>query len=375
MKNKRIKLVCLICMMLLTPAVCAHASEEKTAAEAVEEIQVGWNLGNSFACCDERTAADGNKVNANSVSYYETLWGNPETTQAMIHAVKEAGFNAVRIPVTYYNHIDSDGKIDEEWLSRIAEVVTYALNEDMYVIINVHHDTGDGSEKPIQADLADIDEYKSYAQLLWKQIAMYFREYDSRLMFEGFNETLDMSAQNPWYGNEDSWRAMNILNQSFVDVVRATGGKNRTRNLIVNTYGSQTTSGPLNHFEVPKDKVYGHIIVGAHTYVSSEKDIKNFMGTLFSRFAGKGIPVLVGEFGTPYWAEQKTRVNSAINFMNYGNMYGIKCFWWDDGGNYGLLDRKTLRWKYPQIVNGMMMAIEYAESAAQDSRAHSILHG
>lgn len=365
MKNKRIKLVCLICMMLLAPAVCAHASEEKTAAEAVEEIRVGWNLGNSFACCDERTAADGNKVNANSVSYYETLWGNPETTQVMIHAVKEAGFNAVRIPVTYYNHIDSDGKIDEEWLSRIAEVVTYALNEDMYVIINVHHDTGDGSEKPIQADLADIDEYKSYAQLLWKQIAMYFREYDSRLMFEGFNETLDMSAQNPWYGNEDSWRAMNILNQSFVDVVRATGGKNRTRNLIVNTYGSQTTSGPLDHFEVPKDKVYGHIIVGAHTYVSSEKDIKNFMGTLFSRFAGKGIPVLVGEFGTPYWAEQKTRVNSAINFMNYGNMYGIKCFWWDDGGNYGLLDRKTLRWKYPQIVNGMMMAIEYAESAAQ----------
>lgn len=354
MRKRIISTLLILCLFICIVGNCsiAKADEEQTAAEAVEDIRVGWSLGNSLACCDDATAKD-----SKSAAYYETLWGNPVTTQEMIHQVKEAGFNALRIPITYYNHIDEQGKIDPAWLERVAQVVQYGLNEDLYVIINIHHDTGKGTDKYIQSNLANIELYKNNLVSIWAQVAAYFKDYDSRLIFESMNETLDMQAANPWYGNESSWQAMNILNQAFVDIVRASGGKNSTRNLIVNTYGAQTTSGPLGSFKVPSDIVSNHLIVGVHTYASSEKDIKGLMGTLNGKFILQGYPVIVGEFGTPYWANIDYRIASAIHFINYGNMYGIKCFWWDDGGNYKLLDRKSLNWKYPQIVEGMMRAV------------------
>ena len=353
MRKRIISVVLILCFCICTLGnySVAKADEGQTAAEVVADISVGWSLGNSLACCDATTVKD-NK----GTTYYETLWGNPVTTQEMIHMVKVAGFNAIRVPITYYNHIDEQGIIDPAWLGRIAEVVQYGLNENMYVIINIHHDTGKGTNKYIQSNLANIEIYKNNLTSIWAQVALYFKDYDSRLIFESMNETLDMQAQNPWYGNDSSWQAMNVLNQSFVDVVRATGGKNSTRNLIVNTYGAQTTSGPLNSFRVPSDTVSNHLIVGVHTYVTSEKDIRSLMGTLNSKFISQGYPVIVGEFGTPYWSDIKYRIASAIHFINYGNMYGIKSFWWDDGGNYKLLDRKSMSWRYPQIVNGMMQA-------------------
>lgn len=330
-------------------------ASEQTAAEVVSDIRVGWNLGNSLNCFSNKEDTE------SDIAKYETMWRNPRATREMIHTVKKVGFNAIRIPVTYYNHIDKNGIIDARWLARVAEVVQYCLDEDMYVIINIHHDTGKGDTKPIQANVANLEKYKKYVENIWTQVASYFKEYDYRLMFESMNETLDMTAQNPWYGNENSWTAMNQLNQVFVDVVRASGGNNLNRNLIVNTYGAQTTSGPIKYFEMPNDLVPNHLIIGVHTFASKQSDISNYSWSLFSQFVSKGYPVIISEFGTSYKEKLSERITSAINVVNYGNMYGIKCFWWDDGGDYKLLDRNTNKWQYLALVNGMMTAVDVAE--------------
>lgn len=328
---------------------------EQTATEVVEDIKVGWNLGNSLNCFSdkENTGFD--------ITSYETIWKNPKTTREMIHTVKKAGFNAIRIPVTYYNHIDANGVIDTFWLARLAEVVQYGLDEGMYVIINIHHDTGYGFNKPIQATPANAEIYLNYIENIWTQVALYFKDYDSRLIFEGMNETLDMTAQNPWYGNGNSWEAMNQLNQTFVNVVRASGGNNSSRNLIVNTYGAQTTFGPVKYFKVPKDSVVNHLIIGVHTFATKQSEINSITWNLFDQFVSKGYPVIISEFGTPCKMKLSERITSAINFINYGSMYGIKCFWWDDGGDYKLLDRSTNKWQYLALVNGMITAADIAE--------------
>lgn len=349
--------MCVIFVALLFDFESRAAKDSLTATEMVEDMTVGWSLGNTLDSHDSHTALNNNKITVNNSNYYETLWWNPKTTQEMIDTVKQKGFNTLRIPVTYYNHIDSNGIIDKEWLDRVAQVVNYGLNSDMYVIINMHHDTGKGQEKYVQANMTNIEFHQAYIITVWGQIAEYFKDYDNRLVFEGLNETLDMTAQNPWYGNANSWEAMNMLNQCFVSTVRETGGKNAARNLIVNTYGAQTTSGPLKNFKIPDDSVENHLIVGVHTYVSSEKDIKSVMSNMHSLFVSKGYPVIIGEFGTSYGPNMHVRAASAINFINYGKLYGIKCIWWDDGGNYKLLNRKSNTWAYPLIVDNMMYAV------------------
>ena len=356
MKRKDIKtyfitVLCIVLVLCQSMQVSARPTT-KTASEVVKEITVGWNLGNSFACCNSRMQ----NSNISKVTYYETLWGNPVTTKQMIDKVKATGFNAVRIPVTYYNHIDEQGKIEATWLNRIAEVVDYCLDNDMYVIINMHHDTGYGKNKIMQANPNQLEAYKNYTKIVWHQVAAYFKNHDDRLMFEGFNELLDMSAQNPWYGNDKSWETMNILNQTFVDIVRYTGGKNATRNLIVSTYGAQTTYGPLSSFRMPEDTVENHLMVEVHYYGSDVKAVRGAMSEVNKYLVQKGYPVILGEFGTNRSCSMQYRVTSAANYITEAKQYGMKCFWWDDGGDYGLLNRKNCTWKYPDIVAAMMKA-------------------
>lgn len=323
----------------------------EAASEVVQEISVGWNLGNSFNCCNE--AMKNTKLTKET--YYESLWGNPVTTKQMIDTVRAAGFNAVRIPVTYYNHINEQGQVDIAWLNRIAEVVQYCLADDMYVILNMHHDTGYGN-KIMQANPGQLEAYQAYAAVVWHQVADYFKDYDERVMFESFNEMLDMSAQNPWYGNENSWQTMNILNQTFVDVVRGSGGLNSSRNLVVNTYGAQAVDGPLSHFRMPDDTVEDHLIVQVHYFGSEIKAVRDTMSEVNKYLVQKGYPVIIGEFGTNRYSGMEYRVATAVNYVAQAGQYGIKCFWWDDGGDYGLLNRRNCTWRYPELVAGLMQA-------------------
>lgn len=202
--------------------VSAADSGIETAKEAVAEIGAGWNLGNSLDSCGSWIAqwSDGKPER------YETAWGNPVTTKKLITAVKTAGFNAVRVPVTWAEHIDDSGSINSEWLGRVQEVVDYVISQDMYCIINVHHDAGaDGWLE------ASSDCYKSSSDKfagLWRNIAERFKNYGAKLIFESFNEMLDKN--NSWSDarSDDAYKAVNDFNALFVKTVRATGGKKRT---------------------------------------------------------------------------------------------------------------------------------------------------
>ena len=225
-------------------------------------MNVGWNLGNTLDSYGTWIMP--------TTSVVETAWGNPVTTRQMIAAVRERGFNTIRIPVTWAQFTDDNGNVDPAWMARVHEVVDWALDEGLYVILNVHHDTGEhgrirsAGSSPIRVL---FDSVQSRFANLWTNIANEFKDYDNRLMFEGYNEMLDMnnSWNAPTTGN-GAYDAVNSFAQLFVDTVRATGGNNSTRNLIVNTYVASVDQNVLNNFVLPDDTVEDHLICEVHAY-------------------------------------------------------------------------------------------------------------
>ena len=213
-----------------------------SAQEWTRDVVMGWNLGNSLEC--PKT---------------ETEWGNPKTTQAMIKAVAEKGFNAIRIPVRWINHVNntSEMAVKPEWLARVKEVVDWALEENMYVIINSHHE--DWYDR--HPFYGQQEENNRKLRALWTSIATYFRDYGEKLIFAGTNEiTVDWSAPSA-----EQQAVQNSYNQTFVDAVRNTGGKNYYRNLVVQTFACSPYHG-LNGFTIPADKVEGRLSVEFHYY-------------------------------------------------------------------------------------------------------------
>lgn len=209
---------------------------EESAAQAVKNMGIGTNFGN---CMD---AIDMNKtMEKNSVTEFEKCWGQEPTTKPMVDFLKKNGFNSVRIPVTWFQHMKEDGTVDAAWMDRVQEIVDYVIDNGMYCILNVHHDTGADDNKVTHWIKADLDNYnanKTKFENLWTQIANRFKNYDQHLVFEGYNEMLD--ADNTWNApkNTNSYKGLNGYAQSFVNAVRATGGNNETRNLIINTYAA-----------------------------------------------------------------------------------------------------------------------------------------
>ena len=203
--------------------------------------------------------------------------------------MKEAGFGAIRIPVTWYNHMDKDGNVNAEWMARVKQVVDYALAEGLYCIINVHHDTGaDEAGKHvswIKAEGANYEKNKSKFEKLWLQIATEFKDYDQKLLFESYNEMLDKySSWNYATSNKsggyneteamDAYKAINDYAQSFVNVVRGTEGNNGVRNLVVNTYGAccggkwgsnELPMGPIREMKLPDDVTSNHLLPRTET--------------------------------------------------------------------------------------------------------------
>ena len=328
---------------------------EKTAQEAINEMKIGWNLGNTLDAANYQKTYLGEE---RAVTFYETAWGNPRTTKEMIDELKKAGFNSVRVPVTYYDHIDENGKIDTYWLNRVKEVIGYVLDNDMYCIINIHHDTGfyEGGAWIV----ADADKYQENAEKLegiWTKLATEFKDYDYKLIFEGFNEIIDSKRSINWKeGNEDTVN-VNKLNQVFVDTVRKTGGKNKDRFLIVSTYTHATYLHLLQTFEMPIDQVEDKIILALHSYHSTESDIDTIMTNIKTYCIDKGVPVIIDEFGTKQEdMTEEDRIKIASYYVASARKLGITCFWWDNGKaeGYQLLDRRNLTWEHPEIVNALI---------------------
>lgn len=343
----------------------AEAVNQMTSAEIVADIRVGWNLGNTL-----------DSYNTNS-SDTETGWGNPKTTQAMIDAVQKAGFNAIRIPVTWGEHMSDDGTIEASWMARVKEVVDYAMNDGMYVILNVHHDDYIWLT-PTYSNQAAVE--KKLVRI-WEQICETFGDYDHHLIFEGMNEPRVVGSATEWSGGTpEEHDVINQLFQKFVDTVRATGGLNADRTLIVTSHAQSITETAVSAVKVPDDD---HIIVSIHSYApwdfcgpedgrstwgsdadKAELD-KNFQ-YLADTFISKGIPVIIDEFGAVN--KYENTADRAAYFEYYiksAKKQGIKCFVWDNGAvnadgdnGFGLLNRKDCTWYYPSIVNAIMRGAE-----------------
>lgn len=332
----------------------------KTAQEAIDEMKIGWNLGNTLDSCNYKKQYLGEEK---AVMYYETLWGNPQTTKEMINEVKKAGFESIRIPVTYYDHIHQDGTIDEKWLKRVEEVVNYVLDNDMYCILDVHHDAGlyqNGSWI-----VADADKYEENAQKLsklWIQIANRFKDYNYKLVFEGINEIVDTDKDYNWVTGTKDTVNVNKLNQVFIDTVRQTGGKNKDRFLVVTTFGAVTDEHKLSNFTMPKDDVKNKIILALHDYTSSEKGLDNMFARIKKYCIDKNVPVILDEFGTmAKSASEEQRAKIANYYVLNAKKLGITCFWWDNGQGkeYMLLNRRALTWEYPKVKDLIISASKY----------------
>lgn len=350
------------------------------AGEIVNDINAGWNLGNTLDSFGDwiYNYSDGTPTD------FETSWGNPVTTRAMIDDVKSAGFNAVRIPVTWSQHIDDSGAlVDGEWLNRVNEVVDYVIDNDMYCILNVHHDVGGNSW--LKASENSIEENGAKFVNLWSQIAERFCDYDEKLLFEGFNEILD--EDNNWgYPGKNATSAVNTLNQMFVDTVRQSGKNNAERVLIVNTYAAGTNGSSQDDFVLPNDSAQNSLIVEMHYYDpgaycgeisasantqtvwtenGSKAALDGMLYNVYSHFTSKGIPVILGEFGAHAKNNEADRADYAGYLVENAAKYGIKCFWWDTGGkieansDFGyytgmaLYDRYQGEWVFPEIVKAI----------------------
>ena len=305
-----------------------QAQEFETATEAVKNMGVGWNLGNTLEA-NSQTYHDFTKDNywGQQGLESETCWGQSKAKPELIKMMKDAGFGAIRVPVTWYNHMDKDGKVNAEWMKRVHEVVDYVINQGLYCIVNVHHDTGaddDSFKSWIKADEANYTQNKARYENLWKQIAEEFKDYDEHLLFESYNEMLDKLsswcfASYAAKGQYDAtvatsaYNAINSYAQSFVTTVRNTGGNNATRNLVVNTYAACCGNGtwndhlkePLSQLTIPTDPAANHLMVQVHDYpniangiANVKKEIDDMMAAWNTHILSKGIPMILGEWGT-----------------------------------------------------------------------------
>lgn len=344
-----------------------------TPTELISEMTVGWNLGNSL----DATSASGLDA--------EISWGNPKTTKEMVDAINDRGFNTIRIPVTWGGHLGAapDYTVDPAWMDRVQEVVNYAIDDGMYVILNSHHE-----EDWRIPDNEHIEAVNDEVYKLWVQIAERFKDYGDRLVLEGLNEPRVKDGKDEWNGGtEEGRRCLDRLNQTFIDAVRSTGGNNENRLLLVTTFASSSVKKTINDVAIPEDK---NIAFSIHAYTpyaftynanaswelfdwdgSHNSEITNMFDDLQKAFLDKGVPVIITEFGAVNKSGNDAEVAKWVTvYLETAKSHGIPCIWWDNGyyfsGNelFGIFSRDTCRWFTDTVVDAIMSVYYENEAAA-----------
>lgn len=399
-KNKIVKIISLIAALAVVFAVVsstAFAQDKddeftKTPFEFVSEINVGINIGNTYDVAECWGGPTG--------------WGNPDVTEDLIKSIKAKGFNAIRLPVTWYGSATAgkspDYTISSSWMSRVKKIVDWAMNNDLYIIINMHHENAWlGTLPDIDSDEnkalfeKHLDQYKAG----WTQIANTFKDYGEKLIFEAHNEVRNGDS---WSAYWEGYQQIRIYNQTFVDTVRATGGNNTKRYLIFKCFGGglmgeyQFNYDEENGLEptynpIPNDPV-NHLILSFHAYSPGQFamtqanqnastnvttfDEESFVKGLESNaqraqrmFMSRGIAVIVGEMGSVNKGNEEERINHAKLYVETMGKYGIKCFWWDNGATrvnnggsdsaetFGLVNRSNpSEWPHGDIANALVNA-------------------
>jgi len=347
----------------------------------VQDMKLGLNIGNTFDAFVDSGVNDDLTI--------ETAWGNDKVTKEFIKAIHDNGFSTVRIPISWHNHVDENNKINEAWLDRVQEVVDYAVEEDMYVIINIHHDNH-LEANGLYPDEEHKEQSLDYIESIWTQVADRFKDYDNKLIFEAMNEPRLVGHNNEWWidpNNEDCKNAIaiiNELNQKFVDVVRASGSNNTDRYLMCPGYCA-SPDGVLNDgFVIPTDSADNKIILSIHAYTpysfalespgidnfdassaASRKDIDYFMDKIYTKYISQGIPVVIGECGcVDKNGNLQDRVDWAAYYTAKAKSCGLPLLWWDNGafsGNgelFGFIHRDDGTLEYPDIMKAMLKYME-----------------
>ncbi|MBR0229693.1 MAG: glycoside hydrolase family 5 protein [Clostridia bacterium] len=387
--RKSLSLLLALCLLLTLFVSAAHADisatvpdltitrrpiPENEAMEFLKKMGVGWNLGNTFDAIKNNWNRNADEMTV------ETSWVGVKTTEAMIEAIHAAGFSSIRIPISWHDHVSGpDHEISEKWLNRVQEVVNWAYDRGMYVIINIHHD-----EDQFLPASSHYAESAHYVECIWKQLAARFRDYDERLIMESLNEPRLVNTSYEWIFDPnapeciDAADCLNRLNQLFVDTVRATGGNNATRYLMVPAYDAAPGNAVRDSFVLPTDSADNKIIVSVHAYTpydfalnlngggtfgtqAQKQDIVSFMNSLYNQYVVSGIPVVIGEYGAMVKGDNlQDRVDWAAFYVATASARNMPCLYWDNnvfsgtGERFGLLERKSLSFPHQAMVDAII---------------------
>lgn len=362
----------------------------------VNSMGAGFNLGNTFDAINNAGAVDGD---ANMFLEYDWLSDKEAgiTTHETIDAIKNAGYTTVRIPVSWHNHLDADFNIKPEWLAKVKDIVDYALSQDMYVILNIHHDNekASGFTNPdydpewaagnkdcyIYPDNEHLDSSINYVTKIWTQLGKQFKDCDEHLVFETMNEPRQVgNIHEWWYADDDccheALECITKINQAAVDTIRSTGGNNSDRFIMVPATSAKAEAAiQSKYFQMPKDSAEDRLILSVHAYEpfdfsmdktsegapteftdSMKKSLDDMFDTLYVAFVQQKIPVVIGEFGATNRNNTQARTDHAAYYYAAARARGISCCMWDnsnaEGENeaYRFLDRTNKKFIYDSIA-------------------------
>ena len=333
------------------------------ALNFVKKIKVGINIGNTLDATDADLPRDAEP------SSFETAWFNPVITEELVDAMLKSGFNLIRIPVSWTNHMgpEPDYLIEKSWMDRVQEVVDYVYKRNAYIILNLHHE--DWNYPYYDNCEAACRKMKA----VWTQICERFADYDEHLIFEAQNEPRKIGTELEWNGgDEEGWKDVNITNRAFLETVRAAGGHNPDRYLMIPGYAANCTVG-IGHIEVPEDP---KVMISVHAYEPYEfalqipgrkawnhdtKVIDSLMQNLKELFIDKGTPVIIGEFGAMNKdGNEDERAEWVKYFRAAAGGIGVPCVWWDnglfegEGELFGLFNRHDCSCAYPKLLAGLV---------------------
>lgn len=335
-----------------------------SSQQLVTNIRIGWNVGNALDSCTADLDGD-RAADRPGQTEDETSWGNPMLTEQYFKTLADNGINAVRLPITWRGHIDADGNIEETWLNRVKQVVDYAYDNGMYVIITMYHDGAADADFGawIRNARYDRDEVLARYSRIWSQIAEKFITYNERLLYESMNR-----VEFPELDSDKAYELFNAVNQEFVNTVRRTGGNNLYRHLVIAGYGADILETCDGRFKMPED-MRGKCILSVQYYIPRTFCVdgvidhwgsaveENWMDSrvelLRTRFVDNGIPVIISEYGAPSLSDETSRIYFCERLTKQCRDNYISTFLWDDGS---VLDRKEYVWREPKLLAALRRA-------------------
>lgn len=395
------------------PAEPVELDNTLTAMKLAKAMECGWNLGNTLDARDG--GSDASKVYPfNQGLSSETCWGEVETTKAIIETGIKNGYKTIRIPVTWCNHLtDTNYTIDSKWMARVKQIVDWSYDAGYYVILNEHHSVHDKMSTPLKkcegyiVRPEDEAESKAFLKAIWEQISQTFNNsYDEHLIFETMNEPRDTAHEHCWDTQPDTCdickaevTLVNEYNQLILDTIRASGGNNANRFVMIPAMGTGINEALKDGFKLPEDSASDRLIVTGHMYpldsggtgtgshnfnTATKNEISYNTRSLYSKFVSKGIPVVIGEFGAArvgytsdgnkiadFVITAQDRLDCFTYFAQQAGKYSMPFINWDCGGDNGMatINRKTCSIYEPEYLAAVIKAWKDGNAGAQTAES------